>query len=318
MNRTLIAEAVLSLHALLYSTSYFHPALFFSGAAGLFLARSFSPNSLYLFAPIAAGAILSIIFGSAPGPTAESILVWIGAFGWLCARAQSDGRVFSLFAALLSVGAIAEKVVVGGIPHLWMLSTIDLGLAILVLGFAGRRHPILLGLVCVAVILSTSRALILAAAVGLFFAVNISFRRKIILALGVVAISAPLVMARIESDPLAWNRARMYAAAMSLISERPWTGWGLGAYDAVSRRAHLPDPLPIRHMRAPIHAHCDPLELLFEIGIPLGAAAIAGWLLLMRRRRDAALAAISVVSLFYFPLHLGFPLYCACYRMGRE
>jgi hypothetical protein len=176
-------------------------------------------------------------------------------------------------------------------------------------------------LACVAA--STSRALILASMAVFLLDRRLLTRRGILIGSLILVAATPFVWRRLSTDALAWNRTRIWAGAANLVFERPWTGWGLGAYDAVSPRAQLPDPLEVRGMRRPVHAHNEPLELIAEIGLPLGIAVIAAALLFaagpLRRapiHASGPLITTLVIGLFYFPLRLLFPLFAALFAAG--
>lgn len=326
------AEAMLCLYACLFSTSAARPMAAVMSAFGLALAaESGVPAAALLVAlPLALGAAASILFGASPGPALESSGVLLGGFGWFVAAeepAEGRGLVSAVVAVSLAALSLFERLYNGGSPWLWMVSPIDLAIAILLPALFGFQalsshsaRAVYLAIVLAAVAASTSRALGLAAAAGLLVLLPARLRVKALLVVLFAAILLPLAVRRVSADPLAWHRWSIYAAASGLIVERPWTGWGLGAFDDVARRAFLVDPLPIRRMRVTPYAHCEPLELVFELGVPLASLVIALWIALARRRaRDraatSALVTVSVVSLFYFPLRLVYPLFHALHAM---
>jgi len=329
--RALLAGVAILAAAATFSTRFAAPVAALAGAAGLLLAGgSGIPRERvfwFLAGPLLAGGVLSLLAGAAPGPGCESFGILLAALGFFALRrkGETDRAVDLLFAAAagaLAVAGLAEFFVRHAPPRLWMISPIDFGLAVLLLGLWGSRAVtstmgrtlyLLLVLACVA--LSTSRALLAAGLLAVLLLPGPRLRRLLLVLVLVAAV--PLVVQRLAGDTLAWHRSHIYAATVNLARERPLTGWGYGAFDAVSRRALLADPLPARHLRVPLYAHCDALELLFEIGLPLAAAAVAGYLALLlalRRARPqeaAVLTAIGVTSLFYFPLRLSFPLFIA-------
>lgn len=291
------------------------------------------PFTIAVFAPLAAGIALSLALGASPGPSVESagILIAGGAFFMLGrpspAKGAADGRVSACAGGILAVAGIISFANHGSPPQLWFYSPIDFGVATLLLGLFGSQSfrpdftkTLYLGTILLSTATSTSRALVLAGGVAAWGLLRGVRARGTIVLISLAAV--PLIISRIEADPLAWNRGRIYAAAANLTLERPWTGWGLGAFDAVSRRALLPDPLPIRHMRIPVYAHSDPIELIFEIGIPLATACFAAFFLacfVLRRRephRAAVMTASMLLSLFHFPLHQSFPLFMTFFAAG--
>lgn len=120
-------------------------------------------------------------------------------------------------------------------------------------------------------------------------------------------------------------RRRAYAAIWDLAWERPWLGWGLGAFELVFPRRR-PFDLPGGVWN---RAHDGPLELAVEIGFPAAlvvlTAAAATIVLLLRasagRRRDVVTAAAVAVaaachSLVDFPLQVPGFLIVACGVVG--
>jgi O-antigen ligase len=336
---TTAIEAVLVLHALVFSSSsVYRAAAALAGAAGLIFAvrRGVTNSSLRIFAPFAVGAIVSIAYGAAPGPSWEAAGVILGAFGWFLAgrreegETESGGRIAALAALALAVGAVGEYIILHRQPRLWMTSPIDLGLALVVTGALGsgaisrtRARALFLAAVAAGCAATGSRGILFAAAIALLLLWPGSLRLRFLVVSMLALVALPIVLPRVTGDPLAWSRPRIWASAASLLEERPWTGWGLGSFETVSRRALLPDLLPVRRMRAPTHAHNDPLQLLADVGLPLGAATLAGFALcaiaLARnglRVRLAIVAAAGAVSLVYFPFQLAWPLYVACFAAG--
>jgi O-antigen ligase len=338
----LVAEIVLVLHALTYSTLLYRLSAAITAAIGLLLASRVGPRreTLPIFLPLLAGGLVSLWSGAAPGPTVEALGVLLGARGWFLAgaleasrrpeeRRLPPGALFAAAAVALAVAGLAHFLIFRVPPRLWMVSPIDFAIAVLLLGLLGRRAVrdrgvlpyTLVILACVAA--STSRALILASIAVFTLDRRMLTRRGILIGSLILVAAAPFVWSRLSTDALAWNRTRIWAGGLNLVLERPWAGWGLGAYDAVSPRALLPDPLEVRGMRRPVHAHNEPLELIAEIGLPLGVAVIAAVLLFVAgslRRAPVHVAspmiATLVIGLFYFPLRLVFPLFAAFFAAG--
>ena len=333
------AEILLTVSALSYSTPYYKiSAAFVIAGAFMFLRRRLdlkNPYWLSLSLPLGLGFVLSMTYGVSIGPSILSLgcLFGLAAFYFLgqiveSSSSMSNGKIFAGTALSLAILAIVETVISGAIPRLWMASPIDLAVCVLLLGLLGqsafesRIYKTIFGItIFSAVMCSTSRAVMIAALVAFWILMPWKKARLAIVAIALIAL--PFLMQRLEGDPLAWNRTRIYAATVNLIDEKPWTGWGMGSYDAVVRRAQLSDPLPMRRMRAPIYAHSDLLELIFEIGLPLGSCVIAGLLLVLIRARKrsseqfALIVSILIISLFYFPLRMLFPLFVVGFAMGR-
>jgi O-antigen ligase len=116
------------------------------------------------------------------------------------------------------------------------------------------------------------------------------------------------------SDP---GRLEAYRSALRIIAEHPWFGTGLGTF-AVAFPAYRSGNISMQGVWD--SAHSTPLEFAAELGLPLTALVLSGWLIGMvvllratRRHRRAALiplAAFSVImigslhSLFDFSLQV--------------
>lgn len=333
-----LPEWILVAWAFAFSAAFYYPAAAIGIAAGAWFAsqarwRTEIPR---LLAAPALGATLSLFGTGSPGPAVHAAAMLGGSACWVAVGAASRRRrgegVASLGAFLvLSAAALAEWAYRGSSPALWMGSPIDLGMLVLVLALQGlscvereRIRWAVLALASAVLVVSTSRGLLMA----LGAAVLVLFPRRRAAALGFLAVTAliasPLVAARIATDPLAWGRARIWAGAVELSLLRPWTGWGLGDFANASRLALIADPLPARHLRQPIHAHNDALQLAVEIGWPLALWTLAGLVVLVRARRKdapreslAVLASLAILSLVYFPFQLAWPLAAASWHLGR-
>lgn len=292
--------------------------------------------ALILAGALEVSVVISLLFGSAPGPTMHAAGVVLGGFGflWLGATALSTdsqrreaGKIWGLAAVLVAASVILLWVFSDSAGSFWMVSPLDLSTFLFVFGIAGRcywkekRWCVFADiLVFGAIILLTSRAYIIASAAAFLYLYR-GKRWRLILALLALA-AIPLIYQRISNDPLAWNRFRFHITAINLIRERPWFGWGWGSFDAVSDRALLAAPSPDRYVRNLSHAHSEPLEIIFEIGIPLGVLVIFTVLTLLNRLRFrspelfAAAGGLLLVSIFYFPFRTVFPLYFLAFVLG--
>jgi len=337
----IIAEAVLILHSLFFSTELFRIAAVLSALFALFSISfgKFNSRRFFLFSALALGGITSVLFGTAPGPSAEAIGILLGAWGWysLGSLRNSEnkfnihlGFCSAVTAVLLAMLSALQFLITERPSSLWWLSPIDFGITMLIVGFYGLKSInnskwkfAYILILASSIALTSSRGILAAFIAGIFIISDISFKRRALLIIIALTISLPIIIKRISNDPFAWNRTRIYACALNLIEERPLAGWGLGSFDAVSQRAQLPDPTEIRRMRTPIHAHNDALQILAELGIPIGSAVIAefilAWALLYRKRQQVEFAIVTslfVVSLFYFPFQLALPLFSVMFCLG--
>lgn len=60
-------------------------------------------------------------------------------------------------------------------------------------------------------------------------------------------------------------RLRIWKTTMQLVKERPLTGWGFGTF--ILSHGHYGTPRPFS-LDIPRHAHCEPLQILCEMGFP--------------------------------------------------
>jgi O-antigen ligase len=97
---------------------------------------------------------------------------------------------------------------------------------------------------------------------------------------------------RLAEGDLSGSRFRIWADALHLIAQHPWTGVGWGNFNF----AWSLTPLPQRHPAFFDHTHNLPLQLAVELGLPLalGICALLLWALWQAGRR--ALAAEPAAS----------------------
>jgi O-antigen polymerase len=158
-----------------------------------------------------------------------------------------------------------------------------------------RRGPFYLGMSAAMLacgLVSSSRTgavlLIFEAAAVFVLARPLSSRRLIpLFALGVIALAAvaggEVLLDRLaDPDPLR-DRREIFASSLAMIAARPWTGYGLGTFAAVSPEFAQFDPGAVIE-----HAHNDWLEWAVEGGWPYAAA----WMLLMVSTLRPALRSI--------------------------
>jgi O-antigen ligase len=102
------------------------------------------------------------------------------------------------------------------------------------------------------------------------------------------------------------NRLVIWRASLDAIRQSPWLGWGLGSYaDAytVNQPIEIPQPND--------KAHSTPIEIVVELGVPAGLAAIAAVLIpwgvglrgALQRRRQRYLPAAAFVAAGVAILH---------------
>lgn len=110
------------------------------------------------------------------------------------------------------------------------------------------------------------------------------------------------------------SRLLLWRNVLSLIAQRPWTGWGWGELDYAHFITLFEGP---RFTEKLGHAHNLPLHLAVELGLPVALLACAGVLVSVMRARPwaetdalrwtawAVLAVLALHSLLEFPLWYG-------------
>ncbi|EJW11981.1 hypothetical protein A33M_2569 [Rhodovulum sp. PH10] len=184
-------------------------------------------------------------------------------------------------------------------------------------GREGLIVPFTLTFVCVlALFLTASRAGVLTSGVSLLLAVALFFRRRlsrgkalVVAAAGAAAavmivlqVMGGRVGARFELQGLAdEGRLAGWQSTLRMIADHPWFGTGMGTWRYAFPAYRSEDISMWGVWNA---AHSTPLELFADVGIPLGAAVVVGWIVVLGilargsviRRRDRAvpLAALCV------------------------
>ena len=130
--------------------------------------------------------------------------------------------------------------------------------------------------------------------------------------------------ARLAETDISSSRFGIWANTLDLIAQQPWTGVGFGRFNL----AWTLTPFPGRPTAFFDHTHDLPLQLLVELGLPLGGAVLAalGWALWLGWRRSAGdvgarSAAMFVVmmgvhSLLEYPLWYAYFLLPAAWAWG--
>lgn len=110
------------------------------------------------------------------------------------------------------------------------------------------------------------------------------------------------------------SRSVLWANVLTLIAQRPWTGWGWGELDYAHYMTLFPG---LRFCALLDNAHNLPLQLAVELGLPLALLACGGMLVLVWRARPwretvparqlawGVLALIGLHSLLEYPLWYG-------------
>jgi O-antigen polymerase len=110
------------------------------------------------------------------------------------------------------------------------------------------------------------------------------------------------------------SRSVLWANVLTLIAQRPWTGWGWGELDYAHYMTLFPG---LRFCALLDNAHNLPLQLAVELGLPLALLACGGALVLVWRARPwreavparqlawGVLALIGLHSLLEYPLWYG-------------
>jgi O-antigen ligase len=154
-----------------------------------------------------------------------------------------------------------------------------------------RVHPVPGGILCalslVAALGSRSRtsiaAMVLAAALLAYLVLRrpaAATARRAFLGLVVAVSVVPFLVGPIatrlgHNDPLN-GRTSIWAGSLTIIKERPMTGYGFGAVWG-RRRATLLPSVPATAHRSAVHAHNSVINIATETGIP---AAILAWVFL--------------------------------------
>lgn len=101
------------------------------------------------------------------------------------------------------------------------------------------------------------------------------------------------------------GRFPVYSLTLSAIAERPWTGYGLGSFDAAFR-AFRDESIPVLFSRA----HNDYLELAMDVGWPAAIAMITAFILVLvagwrasRSLKEYELALLSVAATVQIGVH---------------
>jgi hypothetical protein len=122
------------------------------------------------------------------------------------------------------------------------------------------------------------------------------------------------------------TRSRIWSNAIALIAQQPWSGVGYGEFNL----AWTLTPFPDRPTAFFDHTHTLPLQLLVELGLPLGGLVLAllGWALWQawRGARHAGVAAraalmlvlvIGLHSMVEYPLWYSYFLLPAAWAWGH-
>ena len=136
--------------------------------------------------------------------------------------------------------------------------------------------------------------------------------------------------ARLHQPDISSNRFAIWANTLELIAQNPWTGVGVGEFNFAWTLTQFSRPRPLEFFD---HTHNLPLQLIVELGIPLGALVIglllyALWRAFVSARDtpgDAGLAKrcafvmlllIGVHSLLEYPLWYAYFLFPTAFLWG--
>jgi O-antigen ligase len=314
------------------------------------------PASLALSALALLGATLSLVSGGAStrgARTHDSVLVAFCA-GWVVAGALNVGlSVIQVFAPGLPDGDwIARSGLpgraVGNLRQPNHLSSLLLwsSIALVPLLEAGRLRlrtaALLLAAFMFAVVLTASRtglvSVLLLAAWGLMDRQLSRPTRRLLMAAVLLYVFAWGGMwlwahasdhafggeARLTASDISSSRFGIWDNTLALIRAHPWTGVGWGNFNL----AWTLTPFPGRPTAFFDHTHNLPLQLLVELGLPLGGLVLGllGWALWQAWRRSrtdvgARTAAMFVVmigvhSLLEYPLWYAYFLLPAAWAWG--
>jgi exopolysaccharide production protein ExoQ len=211
-------------------------------------------------------------------------------------------------------GLTDNKNVFGGLAALAAL--------LFVVGTVGRRIESLPGIVwcglaLVAVILAQAATaqVALSAALALLLAILLAQRLRVpptvlvVAVIGALGVAAVLVAgawrdqfaALLERDADFTNRTQLWADAIAIIADQPWTGYGYGAVWGLEHGHLFPETVRTAQVE---HAHNGFLNLATELGLPAALLAFAQVLATLARSLRAVAGRPA-----------GLPLFAACYTV---
>ncbi len=154
-----------------------------------------------------------------------------------------------------------------------------------------------------AIVASGSRAGLLAAAVGL---AAVRSGRMV----GIVALGAAVAAAFLRSGSAPAERLGIWRDTLALIADHPWTGCGLGAFEAAFPRYQTTSVTGTVDF-----AHNDYLQIVAELGVPLGLAFAGVLLRWLWRAAPSGRAGFGSAAAFaahgFFDFNLYIPLNAA-------
>lgn len=170
----------------------------------------------------------------------------------------------------------------------------------------GLWRGLLIAFLFIALLLSHSRAGLLASIAGLLIFVwaYLVYQKKYLLAFGLPALLALLTLgtllvfsndigrfSQLFSDYSSLDRQKVYTETWGAINVSPWFGYGFGNFEAAFRLFRT-DTIGMNFN----HAHSDWLESLFDLGVPFGlilwasiAVLVSGCVHGVRTRRQHGL-----------------------------
>lgn len=270
----------------------------------------------FLFLPLAAFAALSLVSVSwSADPSASlvdvqrTVLYLVGLAGFALA---GEGLVtgVALGAGVVGAWALVERVVTGAHvdPYEGTLLTGPIGYAnglgalaaiglVVCVGLAlQHRRPayaLPLGLFAPVLVLSGSRAGMLAAVLGCAVAAALRLRRRAVAALVVVAASAALTALLSHPPAFLGDRAAYWSAARSTVAAHPFSGSGAGTFGIVHQQApHARD------------AHSLYLQALSETGVA-GLLLIVAFVAIPLFVAIRSGSVVPAAGLTVFALHAG-------------
>jgi len=277
---------------------------------------------------VAWAAAVAAVVGLAPLAAKQSLGAWLVAWLlWLAARRATPRArrmacaILAASAALLALGVVLEwwglgVPRAGGLVENPNVVAALLVPAVVLVWPVGRRSravpaAILVVLLLAAVVVTGSRAALVAVAVAGIFAVPRGRMRAVVVVVVGVAVAAVIGWRlTVQHDVLAWHRPAIWRAVAGVVAERPVTGFGPGAWADVAGRARItyPDDLA-RHELVPGYAESSLLAVAAQtglVGLALVVAAAAAWWWGAgkgddpgRRRRRALGLAILTVALLH-------------------
>jgi len=270
-------------------------------------------EELLMLAVIGWGAGAAVVLRVAPLSAKVALTAWLVAVVlWVITRrAGAAARrmtlaVLTATAALLALGVVFEFAVVGSPRVGGLLENQNTAAALLVPTMVavvglGREYGRaiaagLMVLMAAAVLLTGSRAGVVAAAIALVVMLPAGrARRWACVAAAAIVVAAVGWRLAVRPDTLAWHRAEIWRAVLTLVGDRPLAGVSPGGLADVSGVVRIAHPELIgQHQKFISYAESTPLGVLVQTGAVGLALVLAAAVLWFRAARLRGLLAAPV------------------------